>query len=536
MLSHIFYYVSVFRSQNRVIAHDQHGVVISCRYYDDNHEDLDSIFIECSSPEIPKEYRLLLTQGNKQGAARLDYIPKSNISELMLEGKFNDTGEEYHSKSEIPMKQGTKVKDTVFNRNVTFDRVNPSQTQLPHISIIPASDQLHQQSSISHLSSTLPHVLPTNQAGSVIACTIGSTNQIQNNDLIYGKSTTLDQLSNDNVLHRFNQIHRLQRLPNALTNAIGGPFTSQVIPPLSICSNPPSLNHSALVHSNIDSDLHENVIQPLLIKQDYTSQTSINETNSPKIPILDSFSTASNIPLISKNMSGVPNMILSSLPNHIDRDQHPKDIQKGVFPLINQNDQLQPHIPRLSQVDSVNFSQLQSVSNNQLQTQSDHQIQSHDASPSSISLTQINRVQPHINVVMAPISENRPSVSAGNLVDIIPCSIEQNKLAYQHYVNYLHSQYYSQLNALMLSQFHSSGQPIHTQLPSSTLPLSLSQLTQIPSHAIPSQNQVHDLPQVPSLPLSGIFPYNNEIIPQYSTFSFSTERDHVPNLNKSDKK
>ena len=531
-------FLSVFRSQNKVITHDQHGFEVSCRCYDDSPEDLDSILTsECSSPEKSKEYPLIFAPENKQGAARLDFIPKSNISELILERRFNDS-EDYIHKSEIPVKHVAKVKDNLINRNVTFDKVKPSpQTQFPHLSIVPTSDQLRQQSSVPHLSSTIPQVLSTNQVGSVIACPIGSTDQVQTNNLIYGNSTPLlDQHNKDNPLYRMNPVHRLQQIPNTITNTIGGQFTSQVFPPLSICSNPSSINHSAL----IDNEFRENSNQPLLIKKDYTSQasTSIYETNSPKHPNSECFSTPSNIPLISKNMSVMTNVIISSLPNRIDLEQHPIDIQKGVFQSPNQNNQLQPQIPRLSQVDSLNISQLQSISNNQLLTQNEHQIQSQEASLSSISISQINRPRPCNNVVLAPLPDNRPSVSAGNLVDLIPCSFEQNKLTYQHYINFLHSQYYSQqLNALMLSQFQSPGQPIHAQIPPSTLPLQLSQISPITSRAIPSQNQIHDIPQVSSLPLSGIIQYNNnEMVPQFSTYSFSTEPDHTPSLNKSEKK
>ena len=517
---------------------------ISSFSYEDDIEDCDSNSTsEPSSPLFKNDF-VLFKPGSKHGAARLDYIPKSNFNDLIIKRKHLLDAKDLYQSNDNQGRNDSKLKEnSVKSQNMNIEKVSP--TPFPHISIIPTTHVHSYPSNISALPSNVSHYSSSNnQSSPVLPIAIGTAHS-ESTNLIYGNSnSSFDQFDKESALYSLDQSNILKHISN--TN---NPFGNQLILPQSIGSNSntllPPTHIGNIINTNPDS-----VFQAVLTKQDALPQPALHfsDSNIPITSISDILPTNSNTCLPSRSLPSASNIYLSNIPSHINLDTCIRGINQGVFHQTLQNNQLQPQIPRPNQLEPVSNSQLQSISNNMLTNNNELQLSSQpNATNPCTTLPQLNNLHTLMNnnILLAPIQENRLNnlhsnpVSTGNLLDSIPCNLGQNKQSYQQYLTFLHSQLYSQqLHAFLLSQMQSPTQSLHAQIQAQVAqsPLQL-QLSQIPSQILSAQNQASVIrPQSHSLSLPGFIPYNNEILHQLSNFSFANERDQNQVLPKNTEK
>ena len=541
-------YLAIFlllRSQIKVIIHDDSGMEISRIFYDDVIEDCDSNSTsEPSSPELKEDF-VLFKQENKQGAARLDFIPKSNINDLIFKRKHSIDGKDSYQNNENNGRHDSKHRDNIVkSQNTPFEKVSPSP--FPQISIIPNTSQAHNFSSnLSGIPTNMPHCnFSINQIPYSIC-----TGHPETSNVIFGNSNaSLDQLNKDNSPYRLNQSALLKQMSNT-NNQFGNHF----ILPQTLGSNSNSLQPPSNI-SNIVNSNPESIIQTVLPKQDSLQQPTLHYTDN-SIPISSNselLPTSSNPCLPSRSITSGSNVYLSNLPSHLSLDSM-REINQGLFHQTLQNNQLQPQIPRPNQLEPASNSQLQSVPNtilsntNELQNSS----QSNSTTP-CIPLPQLNNLHTLMsnNILFAPIQESRMSnlhnnpVTSANLLDSLPCNFGQNKQGYQQYLTLLQSHLYSQQLHAFLSQMQSPTQSlqaqIQAQVASSPIQVQLSQLSQIPSQIISTQNQASLIrPQSHPMSLTGYIPYSNnsnDIFHPLSNFSFANDREQNQIMPKNTEK
>ena len=522
---------------------------ISSVSYEDVVDDGDSNSTsEPNSPEFKDDF-VLFRQESTQGAARLDYIPKSNINDLIFKRKSSLEGKDLYQNNENHGRHEVKLKDNyVKSQNTTFEKVNP--TPFPHVSIIPNTSQVHSYpSNISSMHTNVSHCsFSNNQSGSVLPFSI-CTGHTEASNLIYGNSnSSMDQLDKDNALYRLNQSNSFKHMSNTQDQ-----FGNQFILPNSLGSNSNSLQPPSLIGNIVNSN-PESIIQTVLTKPDNLQQPinlNFTDCNIPITSNSDLLPTGLNPCLPSRSLPSGSNVYISNIPSHLNLDSM-REINQSVFHHTLQNNQLQPQIPKQNQLEPVSNSPLQSIPNNILPNSNELQLtsQSNSTAP-CISLPQMNNLHTLMNnnILLAPIQENRISnlhnnpVSSGNLLDSIPCNIGQTKQSYQQYLTFLNSQLYSQqLHAFLLSQMQMPTQSlqaqINAQVAPSPLQLQLSQLPQIPSQVISTQGQASVIrPQSHSISLPGFISYNNDILHQLTNFTFAKDHDQNKIISKnSDKK
>ncbi|KAI6655317.1 hypothetical protein LOD99_2152 [Oopsacas minuta] len=523
----------------RVIRHDQYGEEMSHVSYDDVADECDyNSNSEPSSPDTLKKDSVLFAPDLKQGAARLDYVPKSNIIELILGRKDNHISEEsrHRSSGELLGKSSSKIRDNVLvSRNLQFcEKGSPPQSPFPPLPIISTTQhQLPNISSNTYLSSNFP-LFSNNHGSSMIPFSTGPIgSQRQTSKFMFSSSnSSIDhQHYKDNSIFRNTQNPRQKLLSNSSNSPAGGQFTGQYISPLSISTTSTSLTPNNIIHNDVP-DTTKNA----LIKQEKPEVSSLKTSN------FDCLTPCSNSPFISRNLSGPSNIIIPNCSNRVKLDSHDNDVSKGLFLHPQQNNQLQPQFPLLNQVDPLNNSQILSISN---QASEEYQTPSQPVSTSCIQLPHLNGLHTLLNnnIIVAPLQENRlnnvhPTPSVSNPLEAIPYTFEHNKQVYQQYLSYLQNQFYTQqLNALILSQMQSPTQPIHAHMAQAQMNLQISQSSQLPSHVNSSENQSAGIrAQVQSLPLPGTNLFSNDSLTQLSTYPFANDLDPVTINTKNSEK